>query len=147
MIGWVLASMVPISGIADSTSLADAAERVGAEDSVFFSNRFIVPRPLMRAITSEEPTLLLIDEVDKSDPEFEAFLLEVLSDFQVTVPELGPIRAEQPPVVVITSNRKSACVAPTVSSSRKIIGAAITTAIGTNTPAYFSPSPLIPPKS
>ena len=61
--------------IADATSLADAAERVGAEDSVFFSNRFIVPRPLMQAITAEKPVLLLIDEVDKSDPEFEAFLL------------------------------------------------------------------------
>ena len=74
--------------IADSQSLAEAADRVGQEDSVFFSNRFIVPRPLMQAISSEEPTLLLIDEVDKSDPEFEAFLLEILSDFQVTIPEI-----------------------------------------------------------
>ena len=79
--------------MAGATSLRDAAERVGREDSVFFSDRFIVPRPLMRAIQAEQPSLLLIDEVDKSDPEFEAFLLEVLSDFQVTVPEVGTIHA------------------------------------------------------
>jgi MoxR-like ATPase len=64
--------------LAGATTLREAAERVGREDSVFFSERFIVPRPLMRAITAAEPTLLLIDEVDKSDPEFEAFLLEVV---------------------------------------------------------------------
>ena len=90
--------------IAGTTSLSDAAERVGAEDSVFFSNRFIVPRPLMQAITSKTPTLLLIDEVDKSDPEFEAFLLEVLSDFQVTIPEIGTIKATSQPIVFLTSN-------------------------------------------
>jgi len=90
--------------IADSESLADAAERVGAEDSVFFSERFIVPRPLMQAITSEKPALLLIDEVDKSDPEFEAFLLEILSDFQVTIPEIGTIKATTQPLVFLTSN-------------------------------------------
>jgi MoxR-like ATPase len=90
--------------IEGSTSLSEAAERVGAEDSVFFSERFIVPRPLMQAIKSEEPCLLLIDEVDKSDPEFEAFLLEILSDFQVTVPELGTIKAKSHPMVFLTSN-------------------------------------------
>jgi MoxR-like ATPase len=90
--------------IAGSTSLSDAAERVGAEDSVFFSSRFIVPRPLMQAISSEKPTLLLIDEVDKSDPEFEAFLLEILSDFQVTIPEIGTIQAKTQPLVFLTSN-------------------------------------------
>jgi MoxR-like ATPase len=90
--------------IEGATSLAEAAEKVGAEDSVFFSERFIVPRPLMQAINSEEPCLLLIDEVDKSDPEFEAFLLEILSDFQVTVPELGTIRAKTQPMVFLTSN-------------------------------------------
>jgi MoxR-like ATPase len=88
----------------DARTLKDAAERVGKEDSVFFSERFIVPRPLMRAITAEEPTLLLIDEVDKSDPEFEAFLLEVLSDFQVTVPEVGTFHARRRPLVFLTSN-------------------------------------------
>ena len=90
--------------MAGATSLRDAAERVGAEDSVFFSSRFIVPRPLLHAITADEPCLLLIDEVDKSDPEFEAFLLEVLSDFQVSVPEIGTVRAKQRPFVFLTSN-------------------------------------------
>jgi MoxR-like ATPase len=90
--------------IADSQTLADAAEKVGAEDSVFFSSKFIVPRPLMQAISSKKPTLLLIDEVDKSDPEFEAFLLEILSDFQVTIPEIGTIKATSQPLVFLTSN-------------------------------------------
>jgi MoxR-like ATPase len=87
-----------------ASSLREAAERVGKEDSVFFSDNFIVPRPLLTAITSDDPVLLLIDEVDKSDPEFEAFLLEVLSDFQVTVPELGTIEAKRKPLVFLTSN-------------------------------------------
>ena len=90
--------------MAGATSLRDAAERVSQEDSVFFSDRFIVPRPLLRAIQAEELTLLLIDEVDKSDPEFEAFLLEVLSDFQVTVPEIGTLVARNIPLVFLTSN-------------------------------------------
>jgi MoxR-like ATPase len=79
--------------MAGTQTLAEAAERVGKEDSVFFSEHFIVRRPLLHAITAAEPTLLLVDEVDKSDPEFEAFLLEVLSDFQVTVPEIGTLQA------------------------------------------------------
>jgi MoxR-like ATPase len=87
-----------------ATTIREAAERVGREDSVFFSDNFIVPRPLLNAITAKEPTLLLVDEVDKSDPEFEAFLLEVLSDFQVTVPELGTIHAVRRPLVFLTSN-------------------------------------------
>jgi MoxR-like ATPase len=90
--------------MAGASSLRDAAERVGKEDSVFFSYNFIVPRPLLTAITSDEPVLLLIDEVDKSDPEFEAFLLEVLSDFQVTVPELGTVECKRKPLVFLTSN-------------------------------------------
>jgi MoxR-like ATPase len=90
--------------MAGAKSLREAAERVGQEDSVFFSNNFIVPRPLLNAITSEDPTLLMVDEVDKSDPEFEAFLLEVLSDFQVTVPEIGTIQAQRKPLVFLTSN-------------------------------------------
>ncbi|MBC8188477.1 MAG: MoxR family ATPase [Proteobacteria bacterium] len=90
--------------ISGAESLAEAAERVGAEDSVFFSERFIVPRPLMKAITSDLPSLLLIDEVDKSDPEFEAFLLEILSDFQVTIPEIGTVKATSQPLVFLTSN-------------------------------------------
>ncbi len=92
------------TAMAGATTLTEAADRVASEDSVFFSDRFVVPRPLMKAITAAEPTLLLIDEVDKSDPEFEAFLLEVLSDFQVTIPELGTIVATQIPLVMLTSN-------------------------------------------
>ena len=88
----------------DAKTMAEAADKVGREDTVFFSDRFIVSRPLMTAITAEEPTLLLIDEVDKSDPEFEAFLLEVLSDFQVTVPEIGTFKANRVPLVFLTSN-------------------------------------------
>ena len=90
--------------MAGSTTLSEAAERVGKEDSVFFSEQFIVPRPLLSAITSEDAPLLLIDEVDKSDPEFEAFLLEVLSDFQVTIPEIGTISSRTKPLVFLTSN-------------------------------------------
>jgi MoxR-like ATPase len=94
-----------ISEVMEGTkSLREAAERVGQQDSVFFSEQFIVPRPLLHAITSKEPTALLVDEVDKSDPEFEAFLLEVLSDFQVTVPEIGTFEAVQRPIVFLTSN-------------------------------------------
>jgi MoxR-like ATPase len=92
------------AAMSGTATIREAAERVGKEDSVFFSYNFIVPRPLLKAITSDTPTLLLVDEVDKSDPEFEAFLLEVLSDFQVTVPELGTIRAERRPLVFLTSN-------------------------------------------
>jgi len=90
--------------MAGATTVRDAADRVAQEDSVFFSDRFVVPRPLLRAIQAEQPSLLLIDEVDKSDPEFEAFLLEVLSDFQVTVPEIGTLRANHMPFVFLTSN-------------------------------------------
>jgi MoxR-like ATPase len=90
--------------MAGAKSLRDAADRVGAEDSVFFSSRFIVPRPLLQSITAETPNLLLIDEVDKSDPEFEAFLLEILSDYQVSVPEVGTFEAKTKPLVFLTSN-------------------------------------------
>jgi MoxR-like ATPase len=70
-----------------------------------FGREFLLERPLLRAITAPRRVVLLIDEIDKADPEFEAFLLEVLSDFQVSVPELGTIRARERPVVVLTSNR------------------------------------------
>ncbi len=90
--------------IAGTTSLKQAAERIAGQDDVFFSERFIVARPLLKAITSDHPVLLLIDEVDKSDPEFEAFLLEVLSDYTVSVPEIGTIQAKHLPLVFLTSN-------------------------------------------
>jgi len=84
--------------------LAEAVDRIASEDEVFFSERFIVPRPLMKAINSEEQVVLLIDEIDKADAEFEAFLLELLSDFQVTVPEIGTFKAKKIPLVILTSN-------------------------------------------
>jgi len=84
--------------------LAEAVDKIAAEDEVFFSERFVLPRPLLKAITADKPVVLLIDEIDKADAEFEAFLLELLSDFQVTVPELGTIKAKQIPMVILTSN-------------------------------------------
>ncbi len=85
-------------------SLREAADRLGQEEDVFFSKRFLLPRPLLRALMNERPVVLLIDEIDRADAEFEAFLLEILSDFQVSVPELGTIKAVEPPMVVLTSN-------------------------------------------
>jgi MoxR-like ATPase len=90
--------------LSDASTLAAAADRLAAEEDVFFSDRFLLPRPLLRAITADKPVVLLIDEVDRSDAEFEAFLLEILSDFQVSVPELGTIKARHMPLVVLTSN-------------------------------------------
>jgi MoxR-like ATPase len=90
--------------LAGVKGLAQAVDRIASEDGVFFSERFIVPRPLLKAITSEKPSVLLIDEIDKADAEFEAFLLELLSDFQITVPELGTLKAKHIPMVVLTSN-------------------------------------------
>ncbi len=88
----------------DTKTLTQAADRLAAEEDVFFSNRFLLPRPLLRAIVAEKPSLLLIDEIDRADAEFEAFLLEVLSDFQVSVPELGTLKAKHMPLVILTSN-------------------------------------------
>jgi MoxR-like ATPase len=85
-------------------TLAEAADRIASEGNVFFSERFLLPRPILRAVTSEEPALLLVDEIDKADPELEAFLLEVLSDYAVSIPEIGTFRARFPPRVLITSN-------------------------------------------
>ncbi len=90
--------------LAGTASLAEAADRIAKSDAVFFSERFLLPRPILKAITSEAPVLLLVDEIDKADPEFEALLLEILSDFTVTVPELGTFRARHLPHVVLTSN-------------------------------------------
>lgn len=90
--------------IGQAVSLQEAADRIAAEEEVFFSKRFLLPRPLLQALISPEPVVLLIDEIDRADVEFEAFLLEVLSDFQVSVPELGTIAAQHQPVVFLTSN-------------------------------------------
>ena len=85
-------------------TLQESIDRIYNQDDVFFSEKFLLPRPLLKAIESKEPTVLLIDEIDKADSEFEAFLLEILSDFQVSVPELGTIKARHMPFVILTSN-------------------------------------------
>jgi MoxR-like ATPase len=90
--------------ITGSKSLSDAVDRIADQEDAFFSERFIQPRPLLQAIGSVDPVVLLVDEVDKSDPEFEAFLLEVLSDFQISIPEIGTRVAQNIPFVFLTSN-------------------------------------------
>ena len=86
----------------EETSAASEAEK----EAMIFSEPFLLKRPLLQAITEHDRApVLLIDEIDRSDEEFEAFLLEVLSDFQVTIPEIGPIKATHRPHVVLTSNR------------------------------------------
>jgi MoxR-like ATPase len=82
-----------------------AAQEGTVDESDLFDRRFLIRRPLLEAIEAEEPVVLLIDEIDRADDEFEAFLLELLSDFQVTVPELGTIVATRRPTVILTSNR------------------------------------------
>ncbi len=86
---------------------ASEARGGSVKDADLFSEEFLLKRPLLRALdgTGGRSPLLLVDEIDRSDEEFEAYLLEVLSDYQITVPELGVIRAERPPIVIITSNR------------------------------------------
>ncbi|HEY7152295.1 MAG TPA: MoxR family ATPase, partial [Solirubrobacterales bacterium] len=83
---------------------AVAEEGTGSAWDEIFSEEFLLTRPLLQAIASEQPVVLLIDEIDKTDQEFEAMLLEVLSEFQISIPELGPIAARTQPVVVLTSN-------------------------------------------
>jgi MoxR-like ATPase len=90
--------------VAEAKTLSEAVDGIAAQADAFFSERFLLPRPLLRAISNPDPVVLLIDEVDKSDPEFEAFLLELLSDFQVTIPELGTRQAVRRPFVLLTSN-------------------------------------------
>ena len=90
--------------VTGATTLSEAVDRIASQEDAFFSERFLQPRPLLQAIGSENPVVLLVDEVDKSDPEFEAFLLEVLSDFQVSIPELGTRKAINIPFVFLTSN-------------------------------------------
>jgi MoxR-like ATPase len=85
--------------------LALRAAEGGIGEDELFSRRFLIRRPLLEALESDEPVVLLIDEIDRADDEFEAFLLELLSDFAVTIPELGTVTAREPPVVILTSNR------------------------------------------
>jgi MoxR-like ATPase len=94
-----------LSGLPTGASgLSTAVDRVAALETAFFSDRFLIARPLLAAIRAADPVVLLIDEVDRADPEFEALLLEVLSDHAITIPELGTFRASAPPLVVLTSN-------------------------------------------
>jgi MoxR-like ATPase len=90
--------------IGGAATIAEAAELVRREGNVFFTRDFLLPRPLLAAILSPGPCVLLIDEIDRADEQFEAFLLEILSDFQVSVPELGTLRATTRPAVLLTSN-------------------------------------------
>jgi len=82
-------------------------KKIDEIEKIIYSSRFLIKRPLLEAIltSDEKPPVLLIDEIDRSDEEFEAFLLEVLSDFQITIPEIGTIKAKKRPIVIVTSNR------------------------------------------
>ncbi len=88
----------------DVVGLEAAMAKLGDIDEAFFSEAFLEPRPLLRALRQPDGAVLLVDEVDKSDQEFEAFLLEILSDYAITIPELGTFTATVPPLVVLTSN-------------------------------------------
>src|SRR5207248_9744716 len=90
--------------IAGAGTLREAADRIGGADDLFFCERFLLPRPVLAALRSPDPAPLLADEIDKADPEFEAFLLEVLADFAVTVPAIRTVRAGLSPRVLLTSN-------------------------------------------
>jgi len=90
--------------LSSASNLRDAVEQLASEESLFFSQNFLVQRPILRSFLSEKRSVLLIDEIDRSDDEFEALLLESLSDFQVSIPELGVIVAKQKPLAILTSN-------------------------------------------
>ncbi len=90
--------------LSGTSTLSEAVDRIGQQATAFFSEKFLLDRPLLTAIRAPHRVVLLIDEVDRAEQEFEAFLLEVLSDFQVSVPELGTLRARFPPMVILTSN-------------------------------------------
>jgi len=87
-----------------TVGLEQAMDRLHQYDDSFFSERFLEPRPLLKALRAERGSVLLIDEVDKADHEFEAFLLEILSDYQISIPELGTVGAVSTPIVFLTSN-------------------------------------------
>ena len=90
--------------LSDKISLEEAIKKVHMHESAFFSEEFLESRPLLKALRAKDPVVLLIDEIDRSDRETEAFLLEALSDFQVSIPEIGTIKAIHKPFVIITSN-------------------------------------------
>ena len=88
----------------NSESLKQSVEKLHEFDDTFFSTQFLEPRPLLKALWAEQGAVLLIDEIDKSDLEFEAFLLEILQDYQISIPEIGTVTSTVPPVVFLTSN-------------------------------------------
>ena len=90
--------------ISDASGLESSIESLHNFDDIFFSDKFLEPRPLLKAVSDDEGAVLLIDEIDKSDDEFEAFLLEILSDYQVSIPEIGTIEGKVKPIVFLTSN-------------------------------------------
>ncbi len=90
--------------MSDSESLKRSVEKLNEFDDTFFSTDFLEPRPLLKALWAEKGAVLLIDEIDKSDLEFEAFLLEILQDYQISIPEIGTVKSSVPPVVFLTSN-------------------------------------------
>lgn len=90
--------------LAGASGLHAAVERLHNFDDIFYSENFLEPRPLLKALQTETPALLLIDEIDKADYEFESLLLEILADFQVSIPEIGRITAKANPLVMLTSN-------------------------------------------
>jgi MoxR-like ATPase len=91
--------------LGDSIGLAASMEKLHAMDDIFFSERFVEPRPLLKALQQPDGAVLLIDEIDKSDEEFEALLLEILSDYQISIPEIGTVKARKIPLVILTSNQ------------------------------------------
>ena len=98
--------MPSTSGTTRASCCTSAPRRKGTVDEAeLFGPEFLIRRPLLEAVEADEPVVLLIDEIDRADEEFEAFLLELLSDFQITVPELGTVVAKQRPYVILTSNR------------------------------------------
>src|SRR3712207_5190855 len=92
------------AALGEEPGLHAALEKLHGFGDLFFSERVLEPRPLLRALRETGGAVLLVDEVDKADQEFEAFLLEILSDYQVSVPEIGTVRAAVPPLVLLTSN-------------------------------------------
>ena len=86
--------------------LSESVERLHQFGDIFYSTEFLEPRPLLSALQSDEGAVLLIDEIDKSDQEFEAFLLELLSDYQISIPEIGTVKAHKKPLVLLTSNNQ-----------------------------------------
>lgn len=90
--------------VGDTRTIDEAVDRIATHDSVFFSERFLAQRPLLEAVLSPDPVVLLIDEVDRADEALEAVLLELLAEFQISIPEVGTVRAKHQPYVILTSN-------------------------------------------